>query len=119
MSLQTTPHDSLGSVAIVVARHAWREVARWRIFLPDLDPVWWSEIKLFSRLNVEPCIPGVDVADLGRTEFGGSMRVSHDLLPKCVFARLGRPVLSEGNEELLIAGESVLDRSGLARERGP
>ena len=45
------------------------------------------------------------------------MRVGHHLLAQRSFARLVAPVLSEGNEELLIAGESIVHWSGLALER--
>ena len=46
------------------------------------------------------------------------MRIGQYLTPQKGFAQLRSIVLSEGNKELLIAAESVLDRRCLAPKRG-
>src|SRR5260370_29873026 len=46
------------------------------------------------------------------------MAVGYHLLAERRFALLLSPILSEGDEELLVAGEAVLGGGGLARERG-
>src|ERR1700728_3482927 len=47
--------------------------------LPDPYPLGRSEVKFLARLDVESCIPRIDVADGGSTEFRGGMRVRHYL----------------------------------------
>src|SRR5579862_3680205 len=86
-------------------------------FLPDLHPVCRGEIEFFSRLDVERRVPRVDVPHGIRAELRRRVRVSHHLLAELCFSRLGSPGLSKGDEELLVAGESVLHRGGYARER--
>src|SRR5216683_989317 len=44
------------------------------------------------------------------------MRVRHHLLPRRSFTCLASPVLSEGNKELLVAGEAILRGSDLSRK---
>src|SRR5580693_8613991 len=85
---------------------------------PDLYAVWWCEVELVSGLDVESRIPGVDVADPVCAVLGGGVRVGHHLLAERGFTLFRSPVLSEGDEELLVAGESVLGGGGLASERG-
>jgi hypothetical protein len=46
------------------------------------------------------------------------VHVGHHVLAKGGFTLFYPPVLSDGNEELLVTGEAVLDGSGLAREGG-
>ena len=45
------------------------------------------------------------------------MRIRHHLLTQCRITRFAAPILSEGNKELLIAGEAILSGSGLVAER--
>ena len=45
------------------------------------------------------------------------MRIGHHVLAKCSFPRLRSPILSESDEKLLIAGETILRGHGFARER--
>src|SRR5580704_1694324 len=86
--------------------------------LPDLHAVWRCEVQLLSGLDVECGIPGVDVADSICAVLGRGVRIGHHLLAKGGFTLFRSPVLSEGDEELLVAGESVLNGGGLASERG-
>ena len=71
---------------------------------------------LLSGLNVEGGVPGVEVADFDRAVGAGGVTVGEHLLAECFVAILFCPGLGEGEEELLVARESVMRGRGLARQ---
>src|ERR1700733_4937936 len=83
---------------------------RW---LPDADAVLRGEVEFVGELDVEGGVPAVFVADGEGAVLGGWVRVGEDLLAECGVTGDGSPVLREGDEELLVAGE-VVDLGGLA-----
>ena len=68
-------------------------------------------------MHVEGGIPGVDVADGGGAEFIGRMRVGENFLAQRGISGERAPVLAEGDEELLIVGETILGGRRFAAER--
>src|SRR5579863_9629677 len=86
--------------------------------LPDAHAVGWREVELISGLDIERCVPRVEVAHRSRPELVGGMSVGHYLLAQRGRSRLRCPRLCEGKEELLVARETVLDGSLLVREGG-
>jgi hypothetical protein len=88
-----------------------------RRILPDVDAVLWGQVELVRGLDVEGGVPAVVVADGGGAEFVGGVGVGEDLAPEGGVAGDGAPVLSEGDEELLVAGE-VVDFGGVGAFEG-
>ena len=81
-----------------------------------MDAFVGGEIEGLAGLDVEGWVPGVAVADGEGAVFGGSVGVGEDLPALVGFAGFGLPVLAEGEEELLVAGEAVDYRGGFAVE---
>ncbi len=75
--------------------------------LPDADAVFGGEVEFVGGLNVEGGVPAVFVADGEGAVFARRVRVAQDLLAQGGRAGDGAPVLAEGDEELLVAGEVV------------
>ena len=85
--------------------------------LPDVDAVFGGEVELVGGLDVEGGVPAVVVADGGGAEFAGGVGIDEDLLAESGVASDGAPVLTEGDEELLVAGE-VVDFGGFGAFEG-
>src|ERR1700687_5294802 len=85
--------------------------------LPDAHAIRCSEVKFLSRLHIESGVPGIDIAHRGGPILARSMRGRQHLLPERGVPRLRSPVLAERDEKLLIAGQPISRRRGLARER--
>ena len=81
--------------------------------LPDADAVFRGEVEFVGGLDVEGGVPAVFVADGEGSVLSGRVRVGEDLLTQGGVAGDGAPVLREGDEELLVAGE-VVDFGGPA-----
>ena len=79
--------------------------------LPDADAVFGGEVEFVGGLDVEGGVPAVFVADGEGAVLGGGVGVGEDLLAEGGVADDGAPVLTEGDEELLVAGE-VADFGG-------
>src|SRR5579884_694785 len=76
--------------------------------LPDVDPLVRREIQLVARLDVERLVPGVDIPnDAVHPILARAVLVGDDLLALGVLALLLLPGLGPGDEEALIAGQSV------------
>ncbi len=56
--------------------------------LPDAHAVGWREVELISGLDIERCVPRVEVAHRSRPELVGGMYVGHHCLAKKCFTRL-------------------------------
>ena len=70
--------------------------------LPDADSVFGAEVELVGGLNVECLVPAIFVADSERSVLAGGVGIGEDLLAEGGVASDGAPVLSEGDEELLV-----------------
>ena len=86
-------------------------------WLPELDAVFGGEVELVGGFDVEGCVPAVVVADGAARISAWSVRIGEDLLAEGGVAGDGAPVLGEGDEELLVAGE-VADFGGVAAVEG-
>ena len=79
--------------------------------------VFGDQVELVCGLDVECGVPAVVVADGGGAEFAGGVGIDEDLLAEGGVAGDGAPVLAEGDEELLVAGE-VVDLGGFGAFEG-
>src|SRR5580700_2930127 len=86
--------------------------------LPDANAVIRTKVERLSGLDVEGFVPRVGVADGRGAELRRGVRVREDLAAECGLAGLRSPVLAKGDEELLVAGESVLRGAFLPLKRG-
>src|ERR1700721_104260 len=78
-----------------------------KIVLPDADAVFGGEVKFVGGFDVEGVVPTVFVADCESAIFAGCVGIGKDLLAQGSGTGDIAPVLSEGDEELLIAGEVI------------
>src|SRR5271169_4143051 len=86
---------------------------------PDAHAVPWCEIEFLSGFDIEGPIPGINVADGISPILSRRVRIRHHLLAQRSLSNLRCVVLAEGDEELLVAGETVLYGRRLACERSP
>ena len=77
------------------------------MYLPDADAVFGGEVELVGGLDVECGVPTVFVADGEGAVLAGGVGIGEDLLAKCGVASDASPVLTEGDEELLVWAEAV------------
>ena len=80
--------------------------------LPDADAVFGGEVELVGGLDVEGGVPAVVVADGEGAVLGGGVGIGEDLLAQGGVADDAAPVLTKGDEELLVAGEVVDSGAG-------
>src|SRR3546814_18457947 len=86
--------------------------------LPVPRPVLELRIIVRFRLDVECLVPGVDIARGADDALARrAVLVARDLLPDRIVARLVAPRLRKGEDETLVAGQSVDRRRRLAAER--
>jgi hypothetical protein len=79
--------------------------------LPDVDALLRRQVHLVTQLHVECLVPGVDVSnDAVDPIFGWAVLVRQQLRSKRAFALLRLPAVAIGNEEALVAGETVDNR---------
>src|SRR5262245_8883378 len=83
---------------------------------PDLYSILGIEKQFLALLDIETGVPGIDIPHRNAPVFAGSMGVRKDLLPQSFRTNLLSPVLPESDEELLIAGKSVLLRRRLSTQ---
>ena len=83
-----------------------------------MDSIFGGEVELVCGFDVEGGVPAVVVADGGGAVLAGGVGVAEDLLAEDGFAGDGAPVLTEGYEELLVAGQVVYLRGFGAFEGG-
>src|SRR5438309_8749396 len=84
---------------------------------PDLYPLVGSDVEFLPWLDVERGVPGVEVAHGKRPELVGRVAVGQHDLAQDLGPHLACPRLRVSEEEALVAGEAVDDRSGLAAKR--
>ena len=77
-----------------------------------------GEVELVGGLDVEGGVPAVFVADGEGAVLAGGVGIGEDLLAESGVAGDGAPVLTEGDEELLVAGEAADLGRVAAFERG-
>ena len=75
--------------------------------LPDADAVVWGEVELVGGFDVEAGVPAVLIANGEGAVLGGGVGIGQDALAEGGVADDASPVLSEGDEELLVAGEVI------------
>jgi hypothetical protein len=81
--------------------------------LPEAHSLGRREIKFLSWLNIKSRVPGINIVYGVGAVLRGCMRIRHHLLTERSFPDLGSPVLGKGDEELLVAGKTILWGAGL------
>ena len=68
------------------------------------------KILSLARLNIECCVPSIEIAYLQRAEFAGGMDIDKQLLAQGRFTRHYRPGLRISEEKLLNPCETSMQR---------
>src|SRR5262245_10172558 len=77
---------------------------------PDVHALIWRQIQSVAWLDVEGCVPGVDIPhDSVGAVFRRTVGIGDELLTQGGLAGLGLPRLRVGEEEALVAAQAVDD----------